>query len=203
LRNSEGCIEILHGSESLTEAVLLPAAGPDCRRVYTKSLERRTDMSDSTGELEGSPLGPSCPLRRDKLVAKFCEIIPSNFAGLDSVVEKAMTIVKGMPCAPESAEQVELSLREALVNAILHGNRADPQKNVLVACFCECEANGGLLLVVRDEGAGFDPSEVPDPTQGHWIDSEHGRGIFLMRQFMDEVSYRNGGREVELRKRRK
>lgn len=150
-------------------------------------------------------VGPAwtCCLRRDKLVSKFCEIIPSSLVGLDSVLEKTMTVVKGMACAPEKVEQVELSLREALVNAILHGNRADPAKKVMVACFCECEANGGLLLVVRDEGAGFDPSEVPDPTQVQSIDSGHGRGIFLMRQFMDGVNYRERGREVKLRKRRK
>lgn len=159
-------------------------------------------MLDSSNQLQASPVG-SCPLRRDKLVSKFCEVIPSSPAGLDSVLENTMTVVKGMACAPEKAEQVELSLREALVNAILHGNRADPAKKVMVACFCECEANGGLLLVVRDEGAGFDPSEVPDPIQAQSIDSEHGRGIFLMRQFMDDVRYRNGGREVEIRKRRK
>lgn len=159
-------------------------------------------MNDSASQLNAGPAETSS-LRRDKLVSKFCEIIPSSLAGLDWVLEKTMTVVKGMACAPEKAEHVELSLREALVNAILHGNRADPAKKVMVACFCECEANGGLLLVVRDEGAGFDPSDVPDPTQAQSIDSEHGRGIFIMRQFMDEVNYRTGGREVELRKRRK
>lgn len=159
-------------------------------------------MLDSTNQLQASPVG-SCPLRRDKLVSKFCEVIPNSPAGLDSILENTMAVVKGMACAPKKAEQVELCLREALVNAILHGNRADPAKKVMVACFCECEANGGLLLVVRDEGAGFDPSEVPDPTQAQSIDFEHGRGIFLMRQFMDEVHYQDDGREVLLRKRPK
>ncbi len=60
-----------------------------------------------------------------------------------------------------------------------------------------------LLLVVRDEGSTFDPDAVPDPTASECIYSAHGRGIYLMRQVMDGVEFRNGGREVELRKRGK
>lgn len=144
----------------------------------------------------------ACPLKRDKLVSNFCEIIPSTLPALDGVLEKVLAAVKGMPCAPEEIDAVELALREALANAILHGNQSDPTKNVIVACFCECEGPGGLLLVVRDEGLGFDPAKVPDPTAAQAIYSAHGRGIFLMRQLMDDVQYRNSGSEVELRKHR-
>lgn len=152
-----------------------------------------------------SPANPglgSCPLKRDKLVSSFCEIIPSTLPALDGVLEKALAAVKAMPCAPEEIDVVELALREALANAILHGNHADPTKKVIVACFCECKGPGGLLLVVRDEGLGFDPAKVPDPTTAEAIYSAHGRGIFLMRQLMDDVRYGNGGNEVELRKHR-
>lgn len=144
---------------------------------------------------------PVCPLRRDHLVSQFCEVIPSTLPALDAILERVMPVVKTMCCAPQEIEAVELALREALANAILHGNQSDPTKKVIVACFCECEAGGGLLLVVRDEGLGFDPTQVPDPTSAESIYSAHGRGIFLMRQFMDEVRFRGGGSEVELRKR--
>lgn len=144
-----------------------------------------------------------CPLRRDHLVSQFCEVIPSTLPALDAVVEKAMAAVKNLPCAPEEGkiDDVELALREALANAVLHGNASDPNKNVVVACFCECEGPGGLLLVVRDEGLGFDSQKIPDPTSAQAVYSAHGRGIFLMRQLMDEVHFQNGGSEVELRKR--
>lgn len=142
----------------------------------------------------------SCPLQREKLAPRFCEVIPSTPAALDSTVEQLMPVVKAMCCAPEETEDVELALREALANAILHGNHSDPSKKVFVACFCECEADRGLLLVVRDEGSGFDPAQVPDPTAAERIYSTHGRGIFLMRQSMDEIRYISGGNEVELRK---
>jgi serine/threonine-protein kinase RsbW len=142
-------------------------------------------------------------LQRDKLVSKFCKVIPTTLTALDDVLEEVMPVVRGMCCAPEDTDNMELALREALANAILHGNEGDPKKQVVVACFCECEEGGGVLLVVRDEGPGFDPDTVPDPTASESIYSGHGRGIYLMRQFMDEVQFRNGGREVELRKRGK
>jgi len=143
-----------------------------------------------------------CPLRRDNLVSEFCEVIPSTVEALNPTEEKVMAVVKKLPCAPEELLGVSLSLREALANAILHGNQNDPAKRVLVACFCECEADGGLLLVVRDEGPGFNPDQVPDPTDAAAIHESHGRGILLMRHLMDEVRFTNGGSEVLLRKRK-
>jgi len=149
------------------------------------------------------PPRAACPLQRDDLVAEFCEIIPSTLEAMEAILTRVLAVVKGLPCAPEEIDGVELALREALANAILHGNQSDPNKRVIVACFCECGKDRGLLLVVCDEGSGFDPAQVPDPTTAESIYSGHGRGIFLMRQLMDGVGYQNGGCEVELRKRRR
>ncbi len=145
-----------------------------------------------------------CPLRRDHLVSRFCEAIPSTLPALDTVLEKTMAAVKNAACAPEEEKlgEVELALHEALANAVLHGNQRDPNRKVVVACFCECGADAGLLLVVKDEGSGFDLGEIPDPTAAELVYSNHGRGIFLMRHLMDEVRHLAGGREVELRKHR-
>ena len=150
-----------------------------------------------------APNADSCPLRRERLVPRFCQVIPSTVGALEAVLPHLLPIVQAMCCAPEEIEEVELVVREALANAVLHGNQNDPNKKVVVAGFCDCEGEGGLLLVVRDEGSGFDPAEVPDPTTTQSIYSGHGRGIFLMRHFMDEVRFLNGGSEVELRKRTK
>lgn len=158
-----------------------------------------------TGEINSSQAGDPrmcCPLHRDKLVSEFCEVIPSTLDALNSIEEKVMTVVKNLPCAPEELLGVSLSLREALANAILHGNGNDPAKRVVVGCFCECDKDGGLLLVVRDEGQGFNPNEVPDPTGAEAIYEWHGRGIYLMRHFMDDVRFEHGGSEVLLRKRK-
>ncbi len=170
---------------------------------HEPSESKEPTPPESSARPQPGPTGLSCPLQRGKLVSKFCEIIPSTPTALEAALEKVMAVVKTLPCAPDEIENVELALNEALANAVLHGNRTDPAKKVIVACFCESEPDGGLLLVVRDEGSGFDPSEVPDPTTAERLNSTHGRGIFLMRQLMDEVSYRDRGSEIELRKRRK
>lgn len=145
----------------------------------------------------------SCPLRRDKLVSRFCEVIPSTLDALNQVQDRVMAGLKDLPCAPEDLAGVSIALREALANAVLHGNREDPTKRVVVACFCEGQGDGRVLLVVRDEGPGFDPGEVPDPTGAEAVHELHGRGIYLIRHFMDEVRFEQGGSEVLLRKRKK
>lgn len=160
-------------------------------------------MSDQSCSISPATGAPACPLRGDHLLPQFCDVIPSTVTALDAVVDKTMQVVEAACCAPEKLDPVELALREALANAILHGNREDPRKQVLVACYCEAGSEGGLLLWVRDQGAGFDPTAVPDPTTAAAIYAGHGRGIFLMRQVMDQVRYRDGGREVELRQRGK
>ncbi len=161
-------------------------------------------MQNLESESATNPEAGACPLKRDKLVPKFCKVIASALPALDEFLEEVIPIVKAMCCAPEDTDDMQLiALREALANAIVHGNEGDTNKKVVVACFCDCEEGGGVLLVIRDEGSGFDPDAVPDPTASESIYSTHGRGIYLMRHFMDEVRFRNGGREVELRKRRK
>jgi serine/threonine-protein kinase RsbW len=104
-----------------------------------------------------------------------------------------------MKCDHEHLQRVELALREALVNAVVHGNRQDPKKRVIVSCFCQPDR--GMLVAVEDEGAGFDPRKVPDPTQAECVLETHGRGLFLMRQLMDRVRISRSGRRVTLVKR--
>lgn len=92
-----------------------------------------------------------------------------------------------------------IAAREALANAIIHGNEGDTSKTVLVSLYCE--SGKGILISVRDEGPGFDPEAIPDPTHAERIHLSHGRGLFLMRQLMDHVEHRDGGREIRLYKR--
>ena len=112
-----------------------------------------------------------------------------------------MSVVRRLPCAPEAEADIELALYEALANAIIHGNERDPNKKVLVACFCECGKGENLLVLIRDEGSGFDPDRVADPHSAEMLYASHGRGIYLMRRLVDEVSYKDNGRQVELRQR--
>jgi serine/threonine-protein kinase RsbW len=123
----------------------------------------------------------------------------SEIAAISPFIDQFMLKIREFHCDPGNEFAIELALREALANAVLHGNREDSKKKVHVRC--ECEKDLGVSLVVRDEGPGFDPDEVPDPTAPENLDAEHGRGILLMKQFMDEIHYERGGTEVHMRKR--
>ena len=102
---------------------------------------------------------------------------------------------------PDSRHWVGLAVREAVANAIKHGNRLDPSKRVDVEVSI---ADGFVEILVSDEGDGFDPAAVRDPLAPENLFRTNGRGIFYMRRFMDEVSYdaaASGGTSVRMRKR--
>jgi serine/threonine-protein kinase RsbW len=93
---------------------------------------------------------------------------------------------------------VEIAVREALANAVIHGNRENPAKRVHVTC--RCSLDGEVMLTIRDEGPGFDPAAVPDPTDQDNLLRTHGRGIWLMHALMDEVRFEHNGTVVCMRK---
>ena len=90
---------------------------------------------------------------------------------------------------------VKLALEEAMTNAFRHGNKCDPSKHILVRYDITPEQ---IEIEVCDEGEGFCPDEVPDPTLPEYIDRPHGRGIMLMRAYLDEVSFSSNGTSVRL-----
>ena len=88
---------------------------------------------------------------------------------------------------------IKLALEESLTNAIKHGNKLDPSLDVEVTVFSE---GPRLTIKVKDQGQGFDHINVPDPTQKDRLLLTSGRGVFLIRKLMDEVTYLDGGREI-------
>ena len=94
---------------------------------------------------------------------------------------------------------VKLALEESLVNAVRHGNRLDPALHVHIQY---CINDRGITICVRDEGPGFDPADIPDPTPPENLTKPTGRGIMLMRAYMDSVTYSPRGNEVTMIKRR-
>ena len=102
---------------------------------------------------------------------------------------------------PDQGHWLVMSAREAVINAIVHGNNQEPGKRVLV----EVDLDGEDLVVrVQDEGSGFDPKILPDPTSPENLMRPSGRGIFMMRQFADSIEYSfpaKRGTMVTLRKR--
>jgi serine/threonine-protein kinase RsbW len=96
----------------------------------------------------------------------------------------------------ESIDRIMISVTEAVNNAIIHGNRADPTKKVCL----ECESDGSRIeFIVRDEGAGFEPDHLPDPRANDNLLKEGGRGVLLIRAFMDSVSFTKTPTGMEVR----
>jgi len=102
--------------------------------------------------------------------------------------------------AEDTRGGISMAVREAMINAVLHGNAYDPAKRVNLTF----EQNGRqLIITITDQGKGLDPAEVPDPLAPENLMKQSGRGIFLMRAFMDEVRIRkvDPGTEITLIKR--
>jgi serine/threonine-protein kinase RsbW len=116
---------------------------------------------------------------------------------ISPLVEWLMGLIAASRCVSGKEDYVELALREALCNAMLHGNRLHARK--LVHIRCRCESCKGVYIVVSDQGEGFDPRTLPDPLAVENLESEHGRGIHLMKLAMDKVSFERGGTEVHMR----
>jgi serine/threonine-protein kinase RsbW len=124
--------------------------------------------------------------------------LPADVTAISPVVDWVMRLVDELEYDDEKEFGIEMALREALANAILHGCKADPAKKV------ECLVNGdreqGILIVVRDPGAGFDPKTLPSPTHDANLSADHGRGMFLIHKLMDEVSHEQNGTVIRMRK---
>jgi serine/threonine-protein kinase RsbW len=125
----------------------------------------------------------------------------SRFEMLDAVQSALLHVAEEVGFAEDALHYMNVAVRESVVNAIKHGNRGDESKRVAVTFTLQ---PGQLGIEVQDEGAGFEPRDVPDPVAEENLLKPCGRGIFFMRQFMDEVSYAfpaKGGTIVRMSKR--
>jgi serine/threonine-protein kinase RsbW len=124
----------------------------------------------------------------------------STLESVNKAEEMADQIASQAGMDEDTRGGISMAVREAMINAILHGNAYDPAKRVNLTF----EQNGEeLIVIVADQGEGFVPDEVPDPLAPENLLKQSGRGIFLMRAFMDEVRFRklNPGTEITLIKR--
>src|ERR1700758_4423876 len=124
--------------------------------------------------------------------------LSSKVAAISPFVEQLMRFVLYFRSADGSEIDIEMALREALANAVIHGNGDDSRKSVYVTC--RRYMDGEVSITVRDEGKGFDSSMMKDPTSLENVLFTHGRGIYLMKTFMDEVSFEENGSVVRMRK---
>jgi serine/threonine-protein kinase RsbW len=126
--------------------------------------------------------------------------IDSKLEFVDMVGAVTREITSKIGFGEDDASWIELAVHEAVINAIAHGNKHSADKKVDVRFEVE---DAALTVFIRDYGAGFDPSRLPDPTDESNLLNPSGRGIFYMRTFMDEVEHSihpEGGSLVRMKK---
>jgi serine/threonine-protein kinase RsbW len=127
----------------------------------------------------------------------FEQRIASDPAEGRMVVAQLLEELERQKWSENDAFAVHLALEEALVNAIKHGNHKDPTKNVDVRCRMKADR---VEICIEDEGEGFDPSEVPDPTEEENLEVPSGRGLMLMRCYMNKLEFNKKGNRVTMEK---
>jgi serine/threonine-protein kinase RsbW len=154
-------------------------------------------MEDSSSSSEQPP--QSCDFDAGKLDLKLSVTLSGDRDAIDPVVRSVMKVVREMKCAEGHEDDIELALTEALANAVVHGAKSDPSK--VIECDVACDEQRGMLIVVRDPGPGFDPAQIANPCRGENLYSNHGRGIYLINQLMDDVQFHKNGTEIHMRKK--
>jgi serine/threonine-protein kinase RsbW len=135
----------------------------------------------------------------DERIEEFEIFIPSDTTAGQSVQDRIVRFLEDLQYNDRDVFGIRLAMEEALVNAIKHGNRMDPQKSVRIACRI---SHRKIRIEIEDQGSGFQPESVPDPTADENLERPCGRGIMLMRAFMTLIEYNEAGNRVVLEKDR-
>ncbi len=126
------------------------------------------------------------------------QVLDSTLESVDIAERAALDLAREAGFGEEDLDRIGMSVRECMVNAVVHGNQYSSHKKVH---FSVSSSPGRLTIRVADQGEGFDPQIVPDPLSGDNILRHSGRGIFLMKAFMDDLQVRRlqpAGMEVTL-----
>ncbi|HIF00027.1 MAG TPA: ATP-binding protein [Planctomycetes bacterium] len=125
--------------------------------------------------------------------------IPSDTTEALAVQEQIVALMEKHDYSMRDIFAMRLSLEEGITNAIKHGNGGDPNKKVSISADVSDER---LRVEVADEGEGFDPKDVPDPTDIDFIDRACGRGLMLMRAYLNSFEYSEGGTKLTMERER-
>lgn len=119
--------------------------------------------------------------------------IPSTLPVVRDLVEEVAQLLAAADWPEDGVFAVRMGLDEAVANAVKHGNRSDVAKRVRVEMTLRPDR---VELRVRDQGEGFDPAKLPDPTSAECLERPHGRGVMLINVYMNEAHYNEKGNEV-------
>lgn len=122
--------------------------------------------------------------------------VPADLDSLGAVTDAISVNLERLNVPEQKRLEIGLAVQEALVNAVVHGCQGDRSKQV--TCRMEGDSDGHIVIIVSDPGPGFNPEALPDPKQPERVYHDHGRGVYLIRQLMDDVEFRRGGREIRM-----
>jgi len=188
-RQVQSQLELRQNLAVLKEALEARDRAEADERRLTSELRAALDHERKLAALV--PLSSTC---------QFNMVIPADPAAMSTVTDGVLKMLHDRHWPENEIIAVELALQEALANGIRHGCHNDPSKKI--QCCVTVDAAGEVMIVVRDPGSGFDDARVPDPLAPENVLKSSGRGIFLINQLMDEVQFSEGGRAVQMRKRR-
>lgn len=121
--------------------------------------------------------------------------LKSTYDEVEKVEDILLAVQKNLNFSDELYARMMLAVSEAVTNGILHGNKLDAQKTVELSAY---QDGNRLMFVSKDEGDGFDRDKIPNPTTEENLLKPSGRGVFLMEEYADEVSFSDGGRTITL-----
>jgi len=124
--------------------------------------------------------------------------VPADRKAIAQATDTISETLTSFEVPEEKRLQIALAVQEALANAVVHGCKNDPSKEV--RCRLKRNSQGGILVTITDPGPGFSPLQLTDPQQPGRLYADHGRGVSLIRQLMDEVDFEHGGNQITMRK---
>ena len=188
-RQAEGQLEL---RRNLIELKATLAERDRAQAVQAKLIDELRAAHDDVRRLSG--LIPFCS------TCQFTMTIPADPSAIPLVTDGVTHVLQEKGWPESDVMAVELALQEAVANAIRHGCQGDPSQQL--QCSVSIGESGEVVITVRDQGAGFDPSKVANPLDPANLLKSSGRGIFLINGLMDEVRFTDGGRELQMTKRK-
>jgi serine/threonine-protein kinase RsbW len=122
--------------------------------------------------------------------------MPATAESISTITSAISEILERLEIPEQKRFEIDLAVQEALANAVVHGCEGDASKTI--RCSLNGDGKGHIVISVTDPGPGFKPEAVPDPKRTEGLYGDHGRGVYLIRQLMDEVQFERGGAEIKM-----
>ncbi|MBV8476850.1 MAG: ATP-binding protein [Acidobacteria bacterium] len=123
-------------------------------------------------------------------------LMPGDTQLISGVTDAVAAALVRLNVPEEKRQEIALAVQEALVNAVVHGCKNDHSKEV--RCRLQHDPQGRIVVVITDPGRGFRLEDIADPKNDENLYADHGRGVYLIRQLMDEVHFENGGNQIRM-----